>query len=355
MLYGLKVVDDHPCFKMQELFNNFFFDYAFEIDFDEDVFPSVFSKKYILGYGKAFKTSLEDARANLPKHKINKQELYSQFINNNSIEALCLEKTFIPDDTMDWTSEEGKKLNDFLLNCYKSKLDITPLRRPGCSEKPTHRFYSDFIDKNGVICPFCGLNSYKNKFGPRREDLDHYFYKGKYPLAAVNMWNLIPTCVDCNQDYKGILDVLYDGATRKEAYYPYGKVGGVTLKVGLNIAVNNKLPKAWVVSITPKNFEDEEKVENWIRVYGITKRYMNELAAYHDSWIVAALKDRKAKFISFVDFRKFMMSRARVQRAFYIERLEPKSFLKQSFFVFVARTADDAFIGKYMIPFNAGL
>ncbi|MBB1318082.1 hypothetical protein H5123_10585 [Shewanella sp. SR43-4] len=355
MLYALKVIDDHPCFKMQDLLNNFFYYYVFDIAFNNDIFPNNFSTKYINGNGKYFKQSLENTRLDLPVLKSKKRQLYSQFINNNSIEALCLEKTFIPEDNMSWSKGQGKRLNDFMLNCYETKLDLSPFRRPGCKEDPTHRFYADFIDINGSVCPFCGLNSYKNKFGSRREDLDHYLFKGRYPLAAVNMWNLIPTCSECNQVYKRTLDILYDGIIRKEAFYPYGKVGGISLKISLNIASDNKKPNSWQVIIKPRFLEDKEKVDNWIRVYGITKRYMNALAQDHDNWIQIALTERKTKFNSILCFRKFMLSRARNERKYYINKLAPTSFLKQSFFVFVARSADDVFIKKYMIPFNAGL
>lgn len=354
MLYALKVVEEHPCFQMQDLLNNFFYDYVCNFNFDDDIFPIIFSKKYINGNGKSFKTTLENLRAGLPKQKIKKQQLYSQFINNNSIEALCLEKKFTPENNISWGAGQGKKLNDFMLNCYATKLDLSPFKKANCNKKPTHRFYSDFIELNGSICPFCGLNSYKNKFGSRREDLDHYLYKGKYPFAAANMWNLIPTCSECNQDYKKILDVLYDGNARKEAFYPYGKVGGVTLKVSLK---NNysKGPNDWNVVVKEKILADKEKVENWDRVYGITKRYKNALAQDYDKWILAALIRRKEKFNTILDFKKFMLLNARDERKLYKKKLAPTSFLKQSFFVFVARSADDAFIGKYMLPFNADL
>lgn len=117
MLYALKVVEEHPCFQMQDLLNNFFYDYVCNFNFDDDIFPIIFSKKYINGNGKSFKTTLENLRAGLPKQKIKKQQLYSQFINNNSIEALCLEKKFTPENNISWGAGQGKKLNDFMLNC----------------------------------------------------------------------------------------------------------------------------------------------------------------------------------------------------------------------------------------------
>lgn len=354
MLYGLKAIDDHPCFKMQSLLNNLFFDYVFDLDFKDDVFPDNFTKEYIGWHGKKFKESLEEIRLKLPKQKGKKKQLYSQFINNNSIEALCQDSSFIPEDTFDWSKGFGKILNDFMLNSYPSRLDLAPFKRENCKEKPTHRFYRDFIDKNGVICPFCGLNSYRNKFGNRREDLDHYLYKGKYPLAAVNMWNLIPTCSECNQDYKKTEDVLFDGTARTKAYYPYEKVNGVNIDITVNVAVSNKSPNYWKVSILPNSVSEVEQVKNWDRVYDIRSRYKNELALNHDTWMVDALLERDCSFKCITDFKEYMLSRAKKEKVRFKQNLEPKAFLKQAFFIFVAYKADYAFLGKYMFPFNAG-
>ena len=355
MLYGLQVIDDHPCFKMQNLLGNIFFDYVSDKGFSDDVFPDNFSEAYLRRYGVEFKQAIEIMITSLPVKKSERQKIYSQFVNNNSIEMLCLDKGFLPENNIKWTATKAKKLKAFLLNCYQKKIDLAPFKRPGCSLKPTQRFYRDFTLLNGAICPFCGLSAYKNIFGPRREDLDHYLYKGKYPLAAANMWNLIPTCSECNQDYKKTTDVLYDGTIRTEAYYPYGKVGGVQLQLRLKAGSNNKLPVSWDIYISPKKSSELKQVQNWDRVYGITERYQNEIAFYHDNWMMTALTERTAKFTNLYDFRLFMVSRARVHKRLFERRYEPKSFLKTSFFIFVARHADAAFIGKYMIPFNAGI
>lgn len=89
MLYGLQPIEDHPCFKMQELFEGLFFDYVRGEDFNTNIFPSNFSYAYLNHHGKQFDQSLRDLRSKLPKRKAKMRRLYSQFINNNSVEALC--------------------------------------------------------------------------------------------------------------------------------------------------------------------------------------------------------------------------------------------------------------------------
>lgn len=354
MLYGLKVDESHPCFFMHDLLDKLLYYYVSEKVFSDEVFPSIFTADYINGHGRKFKESLERLVLRLPKARAKRRRLYSQFVNNNAIRILCSDKTVCPEQSINWSRGYAKELKSFMIDLYQSKLDLSPFRKNGDGNKPLHGFYKDFIDLNGVVCPFCGLNNYKNKFGRRREDLDHYLFKGHYPFAAANMWNLIPTCVDCNQGYKKDLDVLFDGSARKQAYYPYECVAGIKLVVDLDVTMSNKEPAAWSVKIFSKSPLENEKMENWNRVYGIEERYRNELAALHDSWILSDLKERANQFVDQSDFKKFMLSRARLHQKLFSEKLEPKSFVKVSFFVFMARRADAAFIGKYLYPFNNG-
>ena len=353
MLYGLKAVDDHPCFDMQELFNNLFFDHVFDKDFNDSVFPAIYTTQYLNGYGKQFKKSVENLKAKLPKQKGKKKKLYSQFVNNNLIKLSCDNSAILPESNFNWSVGNSKILKDFMINCFESKLDTDPFKRPGCSDKPTHRFYKDFIKLNGSICPFCGLNQYKNIFGVQREDLDHYLYKGKYPLASVNMWNLVPTCSECNQGYKKAKDILFDGTVRKKAFYPYEDIAGVKVKLNLDVSINTKTPDAWSVEVTPSSVTDKEKVENWCRIYGIEQRYKNELAVEHDKWIERELIPRNSTFSGIDEFREFMSEKAKQHFEFYQLKIEPKAFLKKAFFEFVANDADDNFVCKFLLPFNA--
>lgn len=68
--------------------------------------------------------------------------------------------------------------------------------------------------------------------------------------------------------------------------------------------------------------------------------------------MMRALDERKEKFQSFYTFKCFMIERARIEHKRYKRKMEPGAFIRKSFFVFVARKADQAFIGKYIYQFN---
>ncbi|HYG58172.1 MAG TPA: HNH endonuclease [Symbiobacteriaceae bacterium] len=87
-------------------------------------------------------------------------------------------------------------------------------------------FVKRFVEANPDLnaCPYCG--------GPltleERSKLDHYFPKAHFPTLAVNLWNLVPVCHDCNSTQsKGDRDPLC--ATKKvgaiqNLCLPYGGI-----------------------------------------------------------------------------------------------------------------------------------
>lgn len=68
----------------------------------------------------------------------------------------------------------------------------------------------DLIKELGVtVCPYCGMNYFstvsKSESGRTVSvaTLDHYIPKESYPMLALNIYNLIPCCKNCNSTFKG--------------------------------------------------------------------------------------------------------------------------------------------------------
>ncbi|WP_318409850.1 hypothetical protein [Photobacterium leiognathi] len=64
----------------------------------------------------------------------------------------------------------------------------------------------DINDKLNIsVCPFCNLKNIepdKKNHGTYRPDLDHFYPKSKYPFFALSLYNLIPSCDECNRANK---------------------------------------------------------------------------------------------------------------------------------------------------------
>lgn len=87
-----------------------------------------------------------------------------------------------------------KIIRDIFLKAYKDKFQR-----------------KKFINSLGLkTCPYCNrAYTYTIENGNINPQIDHFYYKAKYPLFAVSLYNLIPACATCNSSgAKGEKDTL---------------------------------------------------------------------------------------------------------------------------------------------------
>lgn len=357
MFYSIEKISDHPCFTMQELIYSVFDNAVLGTEFGKEVFPAKFSATNRLwGYLRTLKDEFEKLYIKLLElDEVERKRICSQLCDNNMVELFCEDAAIIPDIHLDFEEGIGKDIKDIILLCYE-RLDLSHFKRPGCSLKPTHRFYRDYIKVNKTVCPFCAINSYKNPLNPRREDFDHYLCKSKYPLAAANMDNLIPMCTECNQDYKKNIDVLNENNNRVVAFYPFSQLAGVTIKIFSLLDREPPYYRRWSVKLAPKNNSDIQKVANWNRVFSIEQRMVNEIIEYYEEWIQQALDERNGKkFTTIGTFRTHMNKRSKVEIEKSERRNEPKALLKSVFYEYMQKDADDIFLDSYIKIYNESI
>lgn len=144
--------------------------------------------------------------------------------------------------------------------------------------------YAEFPSR---ICPFCGLGHFRAPGAPRNA-LDHYLPISKYPFVGTDLRNLPPMCSECNSDFKGNKDILFDDlGQRQRCVDPYnGPVFRVSLAESLPFSGSIKgaihLPR-WEIRFTGG---PQEQAENWDRVFKIRERYKRDvLDAEFRSWL----------------------------------------------------------------------
>lgn len=73
------------------------------------------------------------------------------------------------------------------------------------------------------VCPYCNAHSLNIKKNFPRSELDHYYPKAYYPCLAISLYNLVPSCTECNQKLKGskIPDyaIHYNPYDKKDDYH----------------------------------------------------------------------------------------------------------------------------------------
>lgn len=83
--------------------------------------------------------------------------------------------------------EINNKLRDFLnYQNFRDRFRVTLWRLYGCE-----------------VCPYCNLIPITNHKDFSTADIEHFYPKSIFPLFCVSKFNLIPSCKDCNRQFKG--------------------------------------------------------------------------------------------------------------------------------------------------------
>lgn len=348
MFFGLVAVDDHPCCRMQEIVEAFFLNSIVTDAFSLDLFPE-WMRPTLRNPHCSLKEKFSKVHALLHDETMNEEvrrATYEQLRLTNRIEELCDGTAGPPTNVINWDSDLGKSVTALMESLYES-LDLVVFRRNGQVGQPTHQFYSEFIEKNRYVCPFCGLDKFKNRRGARREDFDHYLHKSDYPLAAANMRNLVPTCGTCNQDYKKAQDILADGSS----FYPYAAIPKVKLAIDCTSypAIHNLTdPGNWSVTlelVTP-DATATPKIKAWNRVYSIKKRLEHEIQEFHHDWMTD-VSDDLPHTIDGHEFEQLIDSARAKAKESAKRRMQPGQILKEAFYDFMLRKADSAFVESF--------
>lgn len=100
--------------------------------------------------------------------------------------------------------EDHEKIDSAIKNIFDYSHFSTKRLRRWCA----YRLCSHL---NIKTCPYCNLSNEITVFeddegGEIRPALDHFFDKATYPLFAISLGNLIPSCHHCNSTCKGAAD-----------------------------------------------------------------------------------------------------------------------------------------------------
>lgn len=133
------------------------------------------------------------------------------------------------------------------------------------------------------VCPFCGCEFFDAPTS-RREDLDHYLPRSRYPFAAANLRNLVPMGAKCNSRYKLAQDIRCDeNGNQRSAFDPYNHN---EVRIGLlnsvPFASEDGFTPQWEIAFEP----DSDECSTWDAVFRIRERYIRDvLNPYFKPWL----------------------------------------------------------------------
>jgi hypothetical protein len=297
MIYTLNY-PTHPIERVNQVVYDFLKNSIPNCVYSRDLFPDwfrdVMANSKAKDGNKSFEDKFTDLHTEFQKLTTpNRQKLFDEFESGLDIKSLCDEKTKPVILSENYAVDLHKAIKSVLKDHFygtalgsnktiQAKLDTT-----------LRKHYTTFKKENnsGRVCPFCGLHEYALVEGEAKDDYDHWLYKSKYPLYAVNFSNLVPMCDKCNQgSVKGTADVLHnDDGTRRESFYPYESNQGVQLSVNnfsdvgsLSDEEKEKYPYGYYkLDVVQQDPTEAEKVETWKTVFKIETRFNSYLSSHN--------------------------------------------------------------------------
>ncbi|GHV37843.1 hypothetical protein FACS1894179_00050 [Bacteroidia bacterium] len=237
-----------------------------------------------------------------------KNEIYNLILFSNNIHQ------YFENLEIDVNSIRNKNINRILGNDTLKELMDALWESLKTNAWDIDKHYEEFFNRlpQTKTCPFCGINQLPTNY---RADYDHIAAKSIYPISAICLKNIAPSCSECNQKYKRDLDIFYekvndDSEIRRPFNYPYSS--------SLNIEVNfngtilpytdiNNFQGEWKINISP----DNQAVKTWNDIYKIKNRYINDvLKVDYDTWVgefIQELKDHKININDCHQLKKYFI------------------------------------------------
>lgn len=214
--------------------------------------------------------------------------------------------------------------------------------------------YKEFYEGlNTKTCAFCGINQFPNPES-YRADYDHLAYKGLYPLTAISLKNLAPSCSECNSKIKLQKDVFHHEGTHVRRAFNYPFVNFIPVEVRLDGTV---LPQTvqgvengmWTVNFVP----DNDVIENWAYTYDIRRRFITEvLEVDYSTWLGNFKKELREYGIVINSYDEIKNYFRRHAERYGEHRLQKRYIVKSSFFKYLEHCNNDVFYNQMIAEIN---
>ena len=338
MIFGLTYIPNHGVYRLHEAFDHFIQTGCDQDAFSAKCFPDWFASVFqgcpkLRDLSEKLWTTLKASAQDLTRVR-------AMWNCLSNVDTLCCDcsQSLVFDQPSNGTTAAIRNLFDYL---YEDCLGVKCCKTT-CGDIAAH--YAQFVKECATICPFCGLEAYRDLDCGYRAAYDHYLCRSRYPLLAVCFRNLVPICRDCNEPpQKGSKDMLRrDGGGRRKAYYPFGQVGGVTIGVKWTVKPSLGAPGKCELSICPKVPGESEQVDTWITVYRIKERAAARIQVNHDPWLRSLLWQRYHTKPTVAQLRTFFNEAAARFSDAKVVRSEANALYKHGLCVYLANESSDA-------------
>jgi len=226
------------------------------------------------------------------KDKLN--ELQNDFDKLNSpytVKDILISKPERLYEIGEWSKKQSINFN-YMINKYENFTT---------KKKRDYDAYDLAKSLNVNTCPYCNINSIYTVVEDEKEEkivrpeFDHFFDKDTYPILSLSIYNLIPSCHQCNSNLKHTKSFNLD-----EYIHPYIDDLDKEIKFNLKIIDSKFYYSIDGFETEIKNINNSIKVKNHLRVFKIEERYkylkdiilelIQKKYMYNDSYLDELLK-----------------------------------------------------------------
>lgn len=275
-----------------------------------------------------------------------KLEVQQAFQLNSNIQNLCNDTTALPVKFDALPNAIRGLLKDFLTMLWED-FPQNALLEASCGTVQEH--FVAFVSsahQQALVCPFCGLNKLKTSESINRDAYDHYIPKAFYPFISINFQNLFPICHECNSDEKKATDTLYNGAARRQVFFPFDTTyqpAQLSISVTPTEAYNPTNFKTLLYDITWHYTlllagNPDPRLTSWDEIFHIKRRYTENVLRYQTEWYDELIMRYKRELNKGTSFNDFMTEI--VEDAEYQKLISPFGILRHSYFTFLFSIPD---------------
>lgn len=139
------------------------------------------------------------------------------------------------------------------------------------------------INTSGIkVCPYCNENYINSRDIRASAQLDHFFPRSKYPIFAISLYNLIPSCYACNHN-KSDNEV---GISPYDPEVEYDKI-----KIGWIPLGDKYLTEENQIEITLDYMGGDKEIEKKF-VQGLEKMGIKSAYSFHRDYMQELIKKR---------------------------------------------------------------
>lgn len=335
MLYKYNFVKDHPIHLLNRYMNYFFFKIRGVKTNSSFIKSKYFHPDFLPFFVRKRSNHLENKfKAFFDSYKRLSPEKKSQF-NDIVRFGINIERAF-EDTSISCFKIQAENIESLLgNNSLKVLMDYL---YTNTFKSPVFKLKDHYLELYTAmqykICPFCGVEMMHKTY---QEDYDHIAPKSKYPLIAINLKNLAPTCHQCNAKFKNEIDIYYDKDNVRRPYaYPYTTEIIIDLDFSGSIIEqtdSSNYSGKWCIKILP----EEPLTKTWNEVYKIKERYRTDyLEAKFKDWINEFLESMNLNNVKIETTEELVLHFKKAGDSYYQNRFNNYNMIKAPLFRFLA-------------------